>query len=310
MKLIRALHSIQSQHRDCVATIGNFDGIHPGHRQVILRVVDKARAEQRPACVISFEPLPHECFAGDKGPARLCNLREKVRLLTETGVDQLCILPFNQRFAAQSPEAFANAVLFDGLAVRHLIVGDDFRFGHQRRGDYALLKALGQPRGMSVEPTDTIARDGDRISSTRIREHLANANLQRAGELLERPYALVGRVAHGDKIGRTLGYPTLNLLHKHRRLPVQGAFLVQAELADGRRFYGMANAGMRPTVNGREPRFETHLFDFEGDVYGQLVRVTLLQYLRPEQRFSSIEALQETLRLDEQQARALIPSAT
>ncbi len=306
MKLIRSLHNIQTEHQSCVATIGNFDGIHPGHIKVIDRVIELAHQYQRPSCVISFEPLPHEFFAGESGPARLCNLRTKYHLLAQTGIDQLLILPFNQKLASQMPELFIHNVLLNGLNVRHLIVGDDFRFGYKRLGDYQLLKEVGHTQNMLVEPTQTVMRDNLRISSTRIRKKLESHEIADVSTLLNRPFSLSGRIAHGDKIGRTIGFPTINVLHKHRRLPIQGAYVVKATIEGGPSYFGMANAGVRPTVNGIEPRFEVHLFDFNQSVYGKVIDVEILSFLRPEQKFTSIDGLIAMLAKDKHQAQLMI----
>lgn len=303
MELIRGLHNLKTAHRGCVATIGNFDGLHRGHQQVLAQLRRMAAERGVPSCLITFDPLPHEYFAGEKASARLSALREKWRVLSGLGIDRVLLLSFNHAFSALTAQTFVQRVLFDGLGVQHLVVGDDFRFGHGREGDYALLQAMGQQANMQVTSTDTFVDQAARVSSTRIREALAQGDLALAEQLLGRPYCVSGRVAHGDKIGRQLGYPTLNVLHKHPRLPLAGVYAVMVELEGEGQFNAMCNVGKRPTVNGLAERLETHLFDFSKDVYGKMARVTFCQRMRDEQKFDSFEALKAALANDYAQAQ-------
>ena len=301
---IRGLHNLREQHRGCVASIGSFDGVHLGHR-AILRQLTRAAAEHRlPAVVIIFEPQPHEYFSGERAPARLMRLREKVKALFDAGVERILCLRFNEELRGLSARAFIDRVLLQGLDIKHLVVGDDFRFGCDRRGDFQLLKEVGQTEGFTVSDTCTLEIDGDRVSSTRIRQALEAADFTLAERLLGRPYRITGRVGYGRQLGRTLGVPTANLHLCRYRSPLQGVFAIKAYRPDDRVYRGLANVGVRPTVSGSpRPLLEVHLLDFEGSLYGELLEVEFLSKLREEQKFQSIDKLQEQLQVDIQRAR-------
>lgn len=305
MELIRGIHNLTAVHRGCVATIGNFDGVHRGHQQVIANLRAAALRLGLPAVVISFEPLPREFFALEQAPPRLTRLREKVVALAGQGVDRFLCLPFNRRLAEQAPEDFIREVLVDGLGVKYLVVGDDFRFGRQRAGDFSLLQQAGEEFGFEVVDTQTVTDELTRISSTRIREALTVGDMEQAAELLGRPYTMAGRVAHGDKRGRLMGYPTANI-HIHRKeTPVSGIFVVRMHgLAEGS-VDGVASLGVRPTFEGDgKAVLEVHLFDFAREIYGQYVTVEFLHKIRDEEKFDSMEALVEKIHDDAARARA------
>lgn len=287
-----------------VLTIGNFDGIHRGHQTLLRLLTDKAQALGLPAVVLTFEPHPREYFAPAQAPARLASLREKLLLLAAAGVDITRIIRFNARFAAFTAEEFIETVLVRHLKVRHLIIGDDFRFGAGRKGDFAMLKATGERLGFVVEAMPTHACDAERVSSSAVRVALAEGNLARAEQLLGRPYSIAGRVVHGDQIGRTLGYPTANIQLKGRRPPLSGVYAVAVEgLGDTQR-PAVASVGVRPTVNSAgRPTLEVHLFDFDQDCYGAHLRVHFLHKLRDEQKFDSFDALTAQIALDADAAR-------
>ncbi|MDX1654047.1 MAG: bifunctional riboflavin kinase/FAD synthetase [Candidatus Competibacteraceae bacterium] len=302
MELICGRHNLLARHRGCVATIGNFDGVHLGHQAVLGQLRSRAEALELPELVITFEPQPAEYFAPDRAPARLTRLREKLQALAAQRVDRVLCLHFQRHLATQPAEAFIRQLLVEQLGVRHLVVGDDFRFGHRRLGDFALLCRAGKEHGFTVEDTHTYDLDGGRVSSTRVRQALARGDLELAARLLGRTYAMAGRVAHGDKLGRTLGFPTANI-HLHRRvIPLTGVFAVTMHGVKDRPLPGMANIGRRPTVGGIREQLEVHLFDFHGDLYGCHVQVEFLHHLRPERRFDSLEAL--TLQIQEDAGRA------
>ena len=305
MRLIRGLYNLRASDRGCVATIGNFDGVHLGHRAVFRRLIDLARIHQVPATVITFEPQPMEFFAPKQAPARLTRLREKARVMAEDGIEQLMVLRFDHSLASLDPEVFVSRLLVAGLGVRYLLVGDDFRFGHQRAGDYQLLCDCGQRNGFEVANLATV-RDGDeRISSTRVRAALAAGELTLARRLLGRPYCLHGRVAHGERRGRELGFPTANIhLHRHAT-PLSGVYAVLVHGLPQGALPGVANVGIRPTVAGTVVRLEVHLFDFAQDIYGAHLRVEFRTWLRPEQKFSSLAALREQITRDSAAARAV-----
>ena len=304
MQLVRGLHNLRSCQRGCVATIGNFDGVHRGHQGVLARLRERAAQAGLPSCVVIFEPQPREFFAPDKAPARISSLREKLELLRACGVDQVLCLTFNRRLRELSANQFVHQILVEGLGVVHLEVGDDFRFGCDRAGDFDLLVEAGPREGFSVESAATIALDGVRISSTRVREVLAAADFAMAERLLGRPYCISGRVLHGQKLGRQLGAPTANLRLNRLRPALQGVYLVSTEL-DGRRCAGVANIGTRPSVDGDgRAHLEVHLLDFSGDLYGRRLAVQFHRKLRDEQRFASLEALKSAIAADIAAARA------
>ncbi|MFN2332573.1 MAG: bifunctional riboflavin kinase/FAD synthetase, partial [Halomonas sp.] len=304
MQVIRGLHNLRDEHRGCVATIGNFDGVHRGHQAILDQCREQAAKLQLPVTVVVFEPQPREFFAGDQAPPRLALLRDKVRLLDEAGVERVLCLPFNDALRSLTAEAFVDKVLIDGLGVRHLVVGDDFRFGCDRRGDFHLLTEIGEQRGFGVEHTRTFTIDDDRVSSTRIRTLLASGNFDAAARLLGRPYQLGGRVVADQKLARTIGVPTANLPQPVRSLALHGVYAVVSELPDGRRLPGVANIGWRPTVGSTRPVLEVHLFDFDGDLYGQTVETELVAFLRGEMAFDGLDALKVQIEADAAAARA------
>ena len=306
MELIRGHHNLRQRHQPCAVTIGNFDGVHLGHQAVIRQLVEHGQAQGLPTCVVTFEPHPREYFAPAQAPARLSRLRDKVRALEPLGVDRLLVLRFNRQLVEQRPEAFVDELLCAGLGARHVVIGDDFRFGRKRAGDFDLLAALGAARGFGVERANTFEVDGERVSSTRVREHLAAGDMAGAARLLGGPYCISGRVIHGQKLGRDLGYPTANLPLAGHQVPVTGVFAVLASHADGRTLPGVASLGWRPTVEGKVPLLEVHVFDFDGDLYGAHLRVALLERLRPEVRFDSLDALIEQMDLDATEAREVL----
>ncbi len=304
MQLVRGLHNLRPSHRGCVATIGNFDGVHRGHQGVLARLRERAAEAGLPSCVVIFEPQPREFFAPDSAPARITSLREKLELLREVGVDRVLCLTFNRRLRELSAEQFIHQIMVEGLGVSHLEVGDDFRFGKGRTGDFSLLVEAGAREGFTVESAATIELDGERISSTRVREVLAAGDFAAVERLLGRPYRISGRVLHGQKLGRQLGAPTANLQLNRLRPALQGVYLVSTEV-DGRRWPGVANIGTRPSVKGDgRAHLEVHLLDFAGDLYGRRLVVQFHRKLRDEQRFASLEALKSAIDADIAAARA------
>lgn len=303
MELIRGLHNLRPGHRPCVATIGNFDGVHLGHQAVIGQLAEKAAELGVPAAVVMFEPQPLEYFRPQAAPARLMRLREKLQTLTRYAVDRVLCLRFDARLADMSAEDFIERILVQGLGVRYLVVGDDFRFGRGRRGDFALLQAAGQKHGFQVVPMHTFSIDGERVSSTRVREALAGGDLDLAEKLLGRPFRMSGKVAHGDKRGRTIGIPTANIhLHRHTT-PARGVYAVEVYGLEGEPLVGVANIGTRPTVDGTRTLLEVHLLDFSQDIYGRHVTVSFLHKIRDEQRFGSFDELKLRIHADIAEAR-------
>ena len=314
MRLIRGLHNLRPGDRDCVATIGNFDGVHLGHRAVLQRLLARGRELGLPATVITFEPQPMELFAPEAAPARLTRLREKLSALRNDGIERVMLLEFNPRLAAMEARSFVRRLVVEGLGVRFLLVGDDFRFGHARSGDFALLERMGRElawsgQGFEVEDLHTIRHGEERISSTRIREALARGDLEQARRLLGRPYSLEGRVIHGDARGRSIGFPTANIALHRRTSPVRGVYAVWVQGLASAPWPGVANIGSRPTVAGQTARLEVHLFDFDQRIYGRHLEVELALKLRDERKFESFEALRLQIERDAEAARAFLSRA-
>jgi len=302
-KIIRGLHNLSLSATDCVATIGNFDGVHLGHQAVLNQLAMKGDTLGLPAVVITFEPQPNEFFSPDKAPARLSRFREKVEALRCYSIQQLCVLRFNRKLAEMTAQDFIQRLIVDGLNVRYLVVGDDFKFGKDRQGDFAMLQQAGKQHGFQVVNMHTFAIDQMRVSSTQIREALREGDLILAEKLLGRPYRMSGRVAHGDKRGRTMGFPTANI-HLHRRkVPLSGVYAVQLFGVDGEPIQGVANVGVRPTVRAKKALLEVHLFNFNQDIYGEHVQVHFLHKLRDEQKFADLNALMKQIEQDCEQAR-------
>ncbi|WP_237068685.1 bifunctional riboflavin kinase/FAD synthetase [Microbulbifer guangxiensis] len=312
-ELIRGLHNLRPRHRGCVATIGSFDGVHRGHQAIIAQVRERAREHGVPSVAMIFEPQPHEFFSGERAPARLMRFKEKVLALFEAGVDRVLCLQFNERLRSLSGEAFIRQILVDGLDIRHLVVGDDFRFGCDRSGDYRLLQKVGAEVGYTVEDTATVEIRGARVSSTRIRQALEDGDFALAELLLGKPYRITGRVAPGRALGRQLGAPTANVrLHRYRS-PLVGVYTVRVRATDGRELApgrreidGVANVGFRPTVEGEgaQPLLEVNLFDFTGELYGRELAVEFCHKLRDEEKFDSLEILKAQIARDIRDARA------
>ena len=302
MEFIRGLHNIRDCHRGCVLTIGKFDGVHLGHEAVIGKLLAKSQELQLPAVVMLFEPQPEELFTPDKAPARLSRLRDKYHRLQQLGVDRLICLNFTPIFAAQSAEYFVQHLLVEQLGIAFLVVGDDFRFGKGRKGDFEYLQKAGVQHDFEVINTASLCLNQARVSSSAIRELLVKDQLQEAAAMLGRPFSISGKVVHGAKKGRTIGFPTANLLLKRHRSPVQGVYAVTVQIGT-QQFSGVANVGNRPTVDGEKPQLEVHIFDFDQNLYGQFIEVDLHHKIRQERKFASFEALKSQIQQDAWQAR-------
>ena len=303
MELIRGLQNLRPEHYGCVATIGNFDGVHLGHQAVLGQLSEKAAEMGLPSVVIMFEPQPQEFFTPESSPARLTRFREKLRSLLRFSIDRVLVLRFDQHLAGLSADEFIKQILREGLGIRYLVVGDDFRFGKMRQGDFAMLQSAGAEHGFQVVNMHTFNIDGERVSSTRIRKALIAGDLSTAEKLLGRPYRMCGRVAHGDKRGRSIGFPTANI-HLHRKAtPVQGVYCVEMFGLDVEPVEGVANVGTRPTVGGTRSLLEVHLFNFKNDIYGRYVHVDFVRKLRDELRFDSFEELKVQIEKDAADAR-------
>ena len=303
MRLIRGLHNLHHSQLGSALTIGNFDGLHRGHQAVLRHLQQRAAEQQLATTVMTFEPTAQEYFSPGTAPARLQRLRDKLAMLQELEVNQVHCLRFNQELAELSADAFVGQILVEGLDVRYLVVGDDFRFGKDRSGDFAFLLQAGQRYGFEVVSTRTFLEGEDRVSSTRIRQALAEGDLAMAEQLLGRPYRICGRVSPGQQRGRTIGFHTANVRLHRVVAPLQGVFAVRVYGLGAGALNGVANVGTRPTVDGSYCVLEIHLFDFDSDIYGCYLDVEFCRKLREEKKFESFEALKQQIEFDVEQAR-------
>ncbi|MET0657135.1 MAG: bifunctional riboflavin kinase/FAD synthetase [Steroidobacteraceae bacterium] len=310
MQLIRGLHNLRAHHRGCVVTIGNFDGVHRGHQEILRLLSTRAREHGLPGAVISFEPLPREYFDPERAPARLTRFRERFEALDRYGTERFLCLRFNREIRDMDAPRFIDAVLVRGLGARHVLIGHDFHFGRDRSGTIELLRTTGAQAGFTVEEIRPVTDTGERISSTLVRAALAGGDLSRARELLGRPYAMSGRVIHGEKLGRKLGFPTANILPQRLHVPVSGVFAARVHGGGLRDHPAVVNVGTRPVVEGEQTLIEAHVLDFAGDLYGAYLQVDFIARLRAEEWFPSLDALVEQMRLDEQQARRILTAAS
>lgn len=304
MKLVRSTCADQYLQHGCVLAIGNFDGMHLGHQAIVRRMTEKAQDMNLPAVLMTFSPSPQEFFRGRLAVPRLTTVSERYLALENSGVDFMIVLPFNRKLARTDAREFIRRHIVDSLHTRYLLVGDDFRFGADRQGDYRMLAESGKEYGFETERLHTMEADGVRISSTLLRKVLKSGDLQHVERLMGRRFSMVGRVTHGDKRGRQLGFPTLNLPLR-RVPPMTGVFAVLADFLDGERKTGVANLGCRPTVGGFRNLLEVHLFGFEREIYGKRTRIEFVKKIRDEMKFDSLDVLKEQIRTDCLQARAL-----
>ncbi len=299
MELMRGVQNIRRRHYGCVASVGNYDGIHLGHHQVVRSLAVTGVQLDLPVTIITFEPHPMEFFVPDRAPPRLMTMREKIEAMMELGVDRVCCLRFDHDLANTEPEDFVSKLLVEKLGVRHIVVGDDFRFGRNRRGDFEMLQTLGSRYNMVVNRTESFKVGRSRVSSTRIRELLKAGNLAQAALLLGRDYSISGRVARGDGNGKRWGFATANIVPDHQNLPTSGIFIAEVDGVDPARPHpAAASLGIRPTVGGDRIILEVHLLDFEGDLYGKRIRVRFLKKIRDEVKFDSVEAMIKHIRRD------------
>ena len=304
MELIRGQHNLKPHHRGCAVTIGAFDGVHLGHQAVLRHLRDQAETMAIPTTVVTFEPLPREYLKPLQAPPRITTLRDKWPLLEQCQVDRVLCLPFNNALRSLSARAFVERIFVEGLGVRYLAFGDDFRFGNQREGDLEYVRALADEFGYAVAPTPTLELAGERVSSTRIRAALAAAEFQQAAALLGREFEMAGRVLHGRKLGRELGTPTANIALHRIRSPLQGVFAVRVWGGGLEAAPGVANVGVKPTVSDSlEATLEVHVLEGSPDLYGRRMTVRFLHKLREEQKFPSLEALKEGIAADKVAAR-------
>jgi riboflavin kinase/FMN adenylyltransferase len=305
MKLVTE-NSFQGLSDSCVVTVGNFDGVHLGHQTLISRCHELAQPGQDVA-VICFDPLPQAFFRPTHAPGRLSTTTQKIQLFEQSGIDLVWMMRFNQELAEMSPENFARKVLSTGVSATHVVVGEDFRFGHARQGDLDMLQQFGGNLGFQVEAVADVEIDGERVSSTVIRKALASGDLVKAKKFLGRPFTMSGEVIEGQGLGRGLGFPTANMKLEAEPSPVAGVFAVKARLEEGSEWLNaVASLGNRPAVGGKEFLVEVHLFDFSADLYGQRMEVEFVAKIRDEENFDSMDALVEQMKLDAAQARKIL----
>ncbi len=301
MQIFRGLHSPDNQ--QLALTIGNFDGVHLGHKALLEHLQSAASESGLTTAAIIFEPHPREFFTPDQAPARLTNLREKLEQFAALGLNRVHVCRFDKKLACTSATDFIDAI-FTKLSARHVLIGDDFRFGNARGGDFALMEKIGLQQGVTVKSMNTVIQDGIRISSTAVRLALSEGNLHLAQRYLGRFYSVSGHVQHGEKVGRKLGYPTANIQFKHNRCPMRGVFVVRVRIENGSMLEGVASLGVRPTLELKgKPVLEVYLFDFKQDIYGKHLRVDFMHKLRDEMKFSNLETLTKQISLDVEHAK-------
>ncbi|WP_353224880.1 bifunctional riboflavin kinase/FAD synthetase [Salinisphaera sp. C84B14] len=304
MRIVRNVRRMSALDHGCALTIGNFDGLHRGHQAIVRQLRERAQALGVPSVLMSFEPMPREFFAPERAPARLSSPREKMRMAQALGVDIFAWARFDAEFAGMSPHAFLEDLLSARLNAHYLLVGEDFRFGQKRAGDIETLRAFAHDREMEVAPLPDVQVDGARVSSTRVRDALAAGDVAQANRLLGHAYWVSGRVVQGERLGRTLGFPTANIRLARKPAPRYGVYAVWVYMADGVRRAGAASFGIRPTVNGREPLLEVFVLDFDGDLYGQRIDVSFEAFIRAEERYDSLDALTAQMHRDVARVRS------
>jgi len=311
MELVRGLHNLRAEHRGCALTIGTFDGVHLGHAAMIACLREHARRLGVPATLLTFEPTPREYLDPARAPARLTRLRERLPLLARAGVDRCIVLRFDEHLRTVRGVEFIERLLDKRLGARAVTVGHDFRFGFKGEADVTALREAAPAHGFELEVLDPVMVDGERVSSSGVREALAAGDLDRAARWLGRRYTMCGRVIEGERLGRKLGYPTANLRLHRLVSPLTGIFAVRVRgVETAAATAGVASLGTRPTVNGTEPLLEVHVFDFDGDLYGRHLEVEFVRRLRAEHRFESLEALVKQMHEDAKQARAILEKGT
>jgi riboflavin kinase/FMN adenylyltransferase len=306
MQLVRGLHNLTQRHRGCVLTVGNYDGVHLGHQHMIGVVKARAAELGAIATVLVFEPSSKEFIDPAGAPPRLTRWREKYLALAARGVDRLVTLRFDELMRAMTPQRFVEDLMVAGLGVRHVVVGNDFRYGANACGTIDTLRLAGSAHGFGVERIEPFVFDGVRVSSTAVRERLAGGDFAGAERLLGRPYRMLGQVIRGNQLGRTLGFPTANLRLMRRKSPVCGILAVLVRGIGHSAMPAVASLGTRPTVNGKEVLLEVHMFDFDGDLYGREIEVEFVAKLREEEKFDSLDSMMVQMKIDAANAREVL----
>jgi riboflavin kinase / FMN adenylyltransferase len=314
MKIIEGVENLTAGNRGSVVTIGNYDGVHLGHQRIIAELIKESEVRALKSTVITFEPLPREYFSPSERFGRLTSIEERVELLFDAGIEQVLCVRFDQQLAKQHPDEFVRSTLVEGLGVGHLVIGDDFRFGHNREGDYAYLQRAGEQFGFTVNNTVSFELNGVRVSSNAIRQALDAGDISTAEHYLGRPFIAGGPILKGDRLGHTIGFPTANVDVGDRYLPINGVFAAVVcieesggcELGECDWLDAVANIGTRPTVDGRDRRFEVHILDFDQNVYGKNLKVRFIERLRDEHKFNGLDELVIQINSDVEHAREIL----
>lgn len=308
MKLIRGLNNLRHQIKSSVVTIGNFDGMHLGHQALIRELVKKSQSVNVPSVVITFEPQPNEFFSQQSPVSRLNRFREKWTSIKKFGVDYVLCIRFNKKFAAISAEDFVEKILVERLGIKAIIIGDDFRFGAKRKGDFNLLQKMGEQYNFETIKMSSFLLQEKRVSSTEVRNALAKSDFKLTHQLLGRPYELIGKVAHGEKRGRGMGYPTANINLHRKQVPITGIFAVRIKGINHQIYYGVAYIGIRSVFNGTRVILEVHIFDFDQTIYGRNLQIEFLKKIRDDAHFDSVDALIAQIEKDAEAAKQFIQS--
>jgi riboflavin kinase/FMN adenylyltransferase len=305
MEFIRGIHNIKPHHQGCIATIGNFDGVHLGHQTILQQITRQSQKTKSRSCVIIFEPQPKEFFLKDQAPKRICDLRQKLIFFADYQIDQVLCINFNNKFKQLSADNFITELLLEKLKVRTLYIGEDFKYGNDRIGNFNHLTSFATNNNFTAHVVPKFIKNNKKISSTLIRELLQNNDLSTANKFMGHPFTITGKVVTGNQYGRKLGFPTANIALKRTNIPINGVFIVRV-IINGIVFFGVANIGLRLSIDNQHPILEVHILNFNKDLYGRLIQVEFIKKLRQTQKFSSMDELSKAIHQDVIQAKQFI----
>ena len=305
MEFIRGIHNIKPHHQGCIATIGNFDGVHLGHQTILQQITRQSQKTKSRSCVIIFEPQPKEFFLKDQAPKRICDLRQKLIFFADYQIDQVLCINFNNKFKQLSADNFITELLLEKLKVRTLYIGEDFKYGNDRIGNFNHLTSFATNNNFTAHVVPKFIKNNKKISSTLIRELLQNNDLSTANKFMGHPFTITGKVVTGNQYGRKLGFPTANIALKRTNIPINGVFIVRV-IINGIVFFGVANMGLRLSIDNQHPILEVHILNFNKDLYGRLIQVEFIKKLRQTQKFSSMDELSKAIHQDVIQAKQFI----
>jgi riboflavin kinase/FMN adenylyltransferase len=305
MEFIRGIHNIKPHHQGCIATIGNFDGVHLGHQTILQQITRQSQKTKSRSCVIIFEPQPKEFFLKDQAPKRICDLRQKLIFFADYQIDQVLCINFNNKFKQLSADNFITELLLEKLKVRTLYIGEDFKYGNDRIGNFNHLTSFATNNNFTAHVVPKFIKNNKKISSTLIRELLQNNDLSTANKVMGHPFTITGKVVTGNQYGRKLGFPTANIALKRTNIPINGVFIVRV-IINGIVFFGVANMGLRLSIDNQHPILEVHILNFNKDLYGRLIQVEFIKKLRQTQKFSSMDELSKAIHQDVIQAKQFI----